>query len=206
MGMKIKCWILKESSMLLISTIVVTLATVFLAVTTFLYLRETKKLRILTHKAVSVDTSPKVFIKTIKGKMKPRFDANSIEINSSIIFTNCGKTETRNVRWSYVIDSEGAEKIEEAKGPYQYLFPSQTISYTIETFKFLMSQEQMEVVKKAVELDKSISIKNDLFRPVFLEINLEYEDLDGAEKKYPYSFKYIFSKNMWEPVEMNLRD
>ena len=86
--------------------------------------------RKLTEKAVSLDTSPKVFIKTIKPQAK--LDTNAIEIISSIIFTNCGKTEAKDIKWSYVINSEGQKKIERSTGPYQYLFPSQTISYNME--------------------------------------------------------------------------
>ena len=84
---------------------VLVISTVILALVTFCYLLETRKQRLLFEKIVTVDTKPKVFIKTINTKSRADFERNQVVINSELVFTNCGKVEARNIVLSYVIFS-----------------------------------------------------------------------------------------------------
>lgn len=55
----------------------------------------------------------------------------------------------------------------------------------------------MEIVKKAVELNKPIVVSGNLQKPVLLDIKLVYESLDGQLVTVPYKYRYLFPMNAW---------
>ncbi len=185
-------------------SLIITIATVILVIITFLYLIETRKQRLLMSKAVSIDTSPKVFIKNIESKVKPNYETNSIEITTYIKLKNCGKTEAKNVRLPYSI-KYGDKKLESIKGPFEYLFPDQISSYSTKFFSIPLDKKNMGIVKQAIESNKPINVPKEYALPVYLDIKIIYNDLEGNEIETPYSLTYLFYKNMWAPKDMNIQ-
>jgi hypothetical protein len=178
-------------------SLVLTFATVALAIITLFYLVETRKQRLLLEKTVAVDTEPKVFIKTVETVAKPDFENSKIIIHTKLVLSNCGKVEARSIRWSYEI-SQGNQVLKQGTfGPFQYLYPGQTATASIENLRFPFPPEEMEIVKKAVELDKPIIVAGDLQKPVLLNIELVYEGTGGQLVTVPYKYRYIFPMNAW---------
>jgi hypothetical protein len=158
---------------------------------------ETRRQRLLLEKTVAVETHPKVFIKTMETEAKPDFKNSRIIIHTKLILSNCGKTEARNIRWSYVVSQGDKIKKEGRFGPFQYLYPDQTATASIENLRFSFSESEMEIVKKAVELNKPIVVSGDVQKPVLLDIELTYESLDGQLVTIPYKYRYLFPMNAW---------
>ena len=212
MFVKIRCWVCAVLTSLLhwvkkypseaLSALLV-IVTLLLVLVTYLYLVETRKQRLLMQKAVSIDTAPKVFIEAIEATARPNYDGNEIIIHSAIQLKNCGGTEAKNIKWSYVITFEGKEKTKENGGPYQYLYPDQVASMPIKKFKFSISNEAMKTVKQAVELKKPVIVPENYIKPVLLDIEIMFDDLDGNTTKTPYSYKYLFSMNKWVVPEQH---
>lgn len=180
------------------SVIVTTIATVFLAAFTFSYLRETKKQRLLTQKIVLVQTSPKVFIKNIESTVHPDYDTNELVVHSTIIFTNCGITEAKNIDWSYTIKQDEQELVKKDKRRAPHIYPEQNRATAITVFRIKRNPEEMKIIKKAQELNKPITISPSVLKPVILDIEFGYEDPDG--KKIPNhqeQYKYLLDRNEW---------
>ena len=89
-------------------SLILTFATIALVFITLFYLVETRRQRLLLERTVDVDTQPKVFIKTLETEAKPDFKNSRIIIHTKLILSNCGKTEARSIRWSYVV-SQGKQ-------------------------------------------------------------------------------------------------
>ena len=178
-------------------SLILTFATIALVVITLCYLIETRKQRMLLERTVAVDTQPKVFIKTLETEAKPDFKNRRIIIHTKLVLSNCGKTEARSIRWSYVVSQGNQVKKEATFGPFQYLYPGQTATVSIENLRFTLPQAEMEIVKKAVELNKPIVVSGNLQKPVLLDIELVYESLDGQLVTVPYKYRYLFPMNAW---------
>jgi len=151
----------------------------------------------LLERTVAVDTQPKVFIKSVGTEAKPDFENSRIIIHTKLVLSNCGKTEARSIRWSYIVSQGDKVKKEGFFGPFQYLYPGQTATASIENLRFTLPQAEMEIVKKAVELNKPIVVSGSLQKPVLLDIELVYESLDGQLVTVPYKYRYIFPMNAW---------
>jgi len=178
-------------------SLVLTSATIVLVIITLFYLVETRRQRLLLERTVAVDTHPKVFIKTVETEAKPDFKNSRIIIHTKLVLNNCGKTEALNIRWSYVVSEGSQEKKKGTFGPFQYLYPGQTATAGIENLRFTISQDEMEIVKKAVELNRPIKVSGNLQKPVLLDIELVYENVDGQVVKVPYKYRYLFPMNAW---------
>jgi hypothetical protein len=178
-------------------SLILTFATIALVFITLFYLIETRRERLLLERTVEVDTQPKVFIKTMETNAKPDFENSRIIIHTKLVLSNCGKTEATNIRWSYVVSQGGQTKKEGTFGPFQYLYPNQTAIASIENLRFTLPKDEMEIVKKAVDLNKPILVSGNLQKPVSLDIELVYESLDGKPVKVPYKYRYIFPMNAW---------
>ena len=160
-------------------SLILTFATIALVLITFFYLLETRRQRLLLEKTVAVDTQPKVFIKTVETVAKPDFENSKIIIHTKLVFSNCGKVEARSICWSYEISQENQVLKQGTSGPFQYLYPGQTATASIENLRFTFPPEEMQIVKKAVELGKPIRVAGNIQKPVLLDIELVYEDADG---------------------------
>lgn len=172
-------------------------ATFLLVLITFFYLLETKKSRAALGRTIAVDTQPKVFIKAIETAAQPDYNNNKIIIHSKLILSNCGRTEGKNIRFSYSITQENEVLKEGAFGPYQYLYPDQTANARIGNLSFPIGQNEMKIVRQAYEQNKPILFTGSLQKPVMLKINLDYEDMSGQKTTVPYTFRYFFAMNSW---------
>ena len=107
--------------------------------------------------------------------------------------------ENRSYKYSLVLCSLSGEPSKEKGdfGPFQYLYPGQTATASIENLRFTLPQDEMEIVKKAVELNKPIVVSGNLQKPVLLDIELVYESLDGQLVTVPYKYRYLFQMNAW---------
>lgn len=190
------------------SPFVVALSTAVLAVITWQYLEVTRQQRLLMEKSIRFDMSPKVFIKTIKPTIKVNFKENTIEINTKVVFSNCGKTEGRNCTYSYKYTIDDEERYSDSKGPFQYIFPNQIVEAGLKSFavpyppEIIKKFRQISNKKKKLTIDE-IEIPPGLMKRIGLDITLEYEDLEGAKSTYPYSYVYLFHENTWAAKSMS---
>jgi len=180
------------------NAVITTLATVVLALLTYSYLKETKKQRLLTERAVLAQTSPKVFIKNIESTVRPDYETSELVVKSTIIFTNCGIIEAKNIDWSYTIQQDEKELVKKEKQRAPSIYPEQNRGIAITDFRIKRNKEDMEIIKKAQDLNKTLTISPNVLKPIILDIEYVYEDPDG--KKMPYvreQYKYLLDGNRW---------
>lgn len=103
-------------------------------------------MRQATEKAISIDISPKVFVKTVNSTVKPNFKAETLEITAHITIKNSGKTEAKDIKLAWVL-SHDKHKLEDEIGPIQYLFTDQALTYSTKILSLHVSSENLAVVK-----------------------------------------------------------
>ena len=153
--------------------------TFFLVVLTFFYLRETTKQRRLLEETVSVNTRPKVFIKTLDSEAKADFPNSQVVIHTTLSLSNCSRVEGKNIRFSYTISENGEERKCSTVGPFGYLYPEQVAGFKLEKLSFKLSKEEMKAVKQAIEEDKFFRAPWHEKRVILLNLTLTYEDEKG---------------------------
>ena len=139
------------------STLIVAIATVALAVITFFYLRETRLHRVSTQEAISIDTSPKVFISAMKPHFTPNLEKNSIDLRTPITIKNSGKTEAKNLNLSYTV-KRGQQELKGTPNPWQYLFPGQECVCNTKFLEISIKPEDVPRAKEAIESKKNLTI------------------------------------------------
>jgi hypothetical protein len=184
---------------------VVAVATIALVIITSLYLRETKKQRLLTQKAVALDIAPKVFIRNIHSTRKLAPEDKAVKIQTTFKLDNCGKTEAKNVTLRYTL-SRLDKVFSGTKGPIEYVFPGQRPSYTTALFGVPLRDEQWESVAQALAAGERPVVSLPKAMPVVqLDVKLEYEDLEGNRIVTPYSFEYHWERNFWSGTAMGIK-
>lgn len=187
------------------SASIVAIATVALAIITLLYLRETKKLRLQTQKAISVDISPMVFIDNVKTVFIMNNKKSCIDVRTSFAIKNSGKTEARNIQFSYVLTYKNGKEVRASAIPAQYLFPGQQCVCNTELITLFVKPEEFIRLKEKLQSKSTIIIKEITFlkevreelEGLELSIELKYEDGDGEKVKWPHFFQYSIPKNSW---------
>lgn len=180
------------------TALVLTAATVALAIITYFYLREIKRQRLLMQKVVLIDTSPKVFFDGIKSIRSVDESNNIIKFGIDLAVKNCGKTEALNIKFPFVVNSREKKISEGTKGPFQYIFPGQIIHYGIffVNTELKLNKEEISILKKAIKADKPIHF-GEKSPPLQIDIKIVYKDIEGKKITTPYSLKYSWHKNMW---------
>ncbi|MHC4455697.1 MAG: hypothetical protein ACYS0I_01195 [Planctomycetota bacterium] len=154
-------------------------------------------------KAVLIDTSPKVFftgVKSIRSISEPN---NIIKYGIELVVQNCGKTEALNIKFPFVVNSREKKISEGTKGPFQYIFPGQTIRYGIYFVdtEFKLETGDISQLKKAIKADKPFHLGKES-PSLRIDIEIAYEDIEGKKISTPYSFRYSWRRNMWFFSEM----
>jgi len=188
--MNILKWFTNNSSFILV------LVTLALAIITFYYLLETKRIRIVAEKSLKVEMLPQVFLENIESY--PRLDEQKKEISVTAVFIikNVGKTEAKNFVGKYKLSS-GSANIEGKIGPVSYLFPTQGVRYETKVLSVTLNEKNFAVAKDALESKKPLIIPKDFGQPIYLNLSLNYLDVNGETIELPYRLKYLFHSNAW---------
>ena len=118
--------------------------------------------------------------------------------HSIIILTNYGKTEAKNIVWSYIIKQDGQELKRKDKQIAQHLYPEQEAGIAISDFRIKFTSEKMKIFKQAQELGGTIIISPSVLKPISLDIWFEYEDPDGKRMpSHQELYKYLLAGNQW---------
>jgi len=172
-----------SSLVLTAATIILAWATVKLSCHTSGYLNETKATRKLYEKIVTLETTPKAFVKDVKGKLSTS-DANEPFV-LDVVITNCGKVEARDILLRYgIYHKKDNEKIPndgtligiKLKGD---LFPGQEITIKIKPAVRIVEQN----------IGDLISYK--------INIELIYKDTLEESKKYNCEYMYEPDQELW---------
>jgi len=172
-----------SSVVLTAATIILAWATVKLSCHTSGYLVETEKTRKLYENIVAVETTPKVFVKDVKGKLSTS-DANEPFV-LDVVITNCGKVEARDlVLYPHIFNKRDGEKIPNYSKPegikiISDLFPGQEIPIRIKPEYKVMEQNNEEQIS------------------YYINIELKYKDMFEKYKNYNCEFRYEQDPEEW---------
>jgi len=178
------------------SSFVLALATIVLAIITFCYLLETRSLRKVAEQSFLINTSPKVFLKTISSTLQLNERMKVIVVTSVLKIVNTGKTEAKDLKGDYTISIGNAE-IKEKFVPVEYLFPDQSATIKTKKFNIRLNEEQFGIAKKAEELGKLSSGSLKSANPIYFRLNLSYLNQIGERISYTFKYKYLFQSNQW---------
>jgi len=190
------------------AVVITALATIVLAFLTYLYMKETKKQRLvaqqsinLTEKLIEFETSPKPYIKNVEMSWKESESIeNMLEGFIYITLANCGRSEAVNIKFHRVL-TLGLKKKELPLFVCEYLYPGQEPILLMSPIQIRCNPEEITVFKEIKKhgTDIRFQIPKDKQDPITLEMKLMYDDNEGNTHTVPYHFEYNYTINKWVP-------
>ena len=177
--------------------IITALATIVLTRVTYLYLKETQKMRTIAYETLSVDASPKVFIKTINTFQEFDEQVERINIRETIEMANVGKTEAKNIKVSYKILLGGIIQVPWELTQAPHIFPSQRVFFDIIPVGVSLTDQETAQVKKNVQ-EKKLSLFMPFTKPkIEIQINIDFLGYKDMPQCVSYSCVYRWDANNW---------
>jgi len=173
------------------------LTTIALAIITYFYLVETKKIRKEYEKSFYYETSPKAFLEDVITTFKLNETKRTLDFFTTLYFRNTGKTEAFNFQHEYLFTS-GNKSMKGEFGPMPYLHPGRGIKTATKLLGLDVKDENLfNLLKKDLKEKKPISINKPNFPPIILEVNVKYLDQNKKTIEYHYNFEYQLETNIW---------
>ncbi len=180
----------------MIVAIFTALGTIALAVATWLYLKQTRRMVDIIHKSYHVDFSPKVFISGIKTERTISIKERKFGIKPICEITNLGKTEAKKPEVAYKI-SWGDLEIKKKIKPASYLYPTQKAFFDTGVLWRSLGDKDIEVAKQAFDSKIKPLIPKEFAPPILLDIKLKYLDHEDKKQERPFNFSYNWDSDTW---------
>jgi len=178
------------------STVILCFITIVLAVITFFYLLETKKMRKLAYKTFRVDLSPMVFVDDIKTMAKSNVEKKTLDLETRFYIKNYGKTAAENVRISIEFTSGDSKIVKELEST-PYIFPTKTVSFW-SNVSLNLTAEGISKIEAAIAAKKIIKMSPDSIPLTHMKIDIKYLDHEKNEKSVQGLFRYNGDKDTWD--------
>lgn len=172
------------------------IAMCILAIITFFYLKETKKIRQVYEKAFDYEHSPKVFLHDVNSKVQLDEQKKSLVYLTTLKFKNAGKSSALNFEYKYSFVS-GSLKKEEKFEQLAYLHPEQGIRIEATFLGVRLDDDSYNIVKKLLNEGKPIVIATPQLPSVFLNVTLRYLDQNNNQIEHKYTLEHLPNKNIW---------
>lgn len=178
------------------STLILAIITLLLAFFTALYLKETKKIRKIAEKSLSLEISPKVFLENVEFKPILKNEPKGIDITATFRVKNVGITEAKQFSASYAFKAGNLEKSDKVEAPY--IFQTQVVQFGTRFLTIALNDENFEIAKESLETKTAVRISPDIVPLVYLNITLKYLDHNEKEQTTLYKIEYTFHTNSWK--------
>ncbi|MGA2534215.1 MAG: hypothetical protein ABSG19_14405 [Candidatus Aminicenantales bacterium] len=177
--------------------IVMPIATLGLAIITYFYLRETKKMRDVASDSLRIDAAPKIFIQSINTHRDFDKQAKKLFVNATIRINNVGKTEAKNIKIFYEIKIGGSLQIPRQVDTAPHIFPSQSVTFKTLPVFFELNDKDLQIAGEHLEKKEKM-----LFppapRPAFLLlIKIEYIGYKDEPAAVSYLCEYDWECGDW---------
>jgi hypothetical protein len=180
-----------------IQAAVTTTVTAGLAFITFLYMQETRRMRIIASDSLKIDAAPKLFIHSIATHRNLDSQAKKLFINATIRINNVGKTEARNVNIFYEIRIGGNLQIPKQIETAPYIFPSQSVACKTLPVYFELNDRETQIAGEKLEKKEKILFPPPLKPTFFLLIKIEYTGFKGEADAVSYLCEYDWACGDW---------
>lgn len=191
------------------ATLMLFIATFILAMITFSYLTETKKMREIAYKTLKIDLSPKIFIDRIETERNLNESNKILEIMPVYVLKNVGKSEATDVKLATKVVQGGKitdfSKFE--SGPD--IYPTQEIEYRRSLILININDEYLDLMKKILN-QEIIDFKETYWLPritdkesypVKIYITIKYLDHEKKECGFTNVFRYHIGRNYWSRIK-----
>ncbi len=177
------------------SSFLLLIVTLVLAIITFFYLQETRKIRKVAEESLAIENSPQVFLENIEFEPHLNKSNRNIEIIAIFKIKNAGKTKATEFEASYTFSVGNLNQTDNTEMPF--LFPTQGIQFRTKMINVSLNEADFDIVSEAAEKKLILQVSKELVPLVHLDLNLKYIDHLGVEKNIPYKISYTFHSNSW---------
>jgi hypothetical protein len=161
-------------------------------------LLESKSMREVAYKSFLAETSPKVFLQSIRPIRNLDFSSKSIEVSAKLRFKNVGKTIAKDFRAEYRSFAGGQLIKKGFTDLMPHLFPTQEVESVAEVvYTHPLNDKDFAIAKEIAEGGKVLKFRKDAGAPVSLELDISYLDQEDKKHKYSSRYRYTLYTNTW---------
>lgn len=182
----------------LVTAAISTIVTVVLVFITWLYLRETKKMREIAYESLQVDASPKVFVSSLEIAHGLNPSTRKLILTPICKIRNVGKTEAKRIEISYKVLFNEETQIEWQIERAPYIFPTQTFKFNAVAFEIILeNDEKVAQAKDILERVGKVLLPQNFSPQVSLNLTIKYFDYNDEEQKISYLAVYSWNHAGW---------
>jgi hypothetical protein len=176
---------------------VTTTITGILAYITFLYMRETKRMRKIAERALDIDVAPLVFMQKIDSTEILDEMNKKLTLYEILYVTNVGKSPAYDIEVSYRLVSEPVQfSWEHITSPH--LYPTQVALFYVIPFSFTLTDREVEEIKNRMGKPHALVLFPMRSKPSFeIELKIKYLSLNNKQQQISYLCNYLWDSNRW---------
>ncbi len=178
------------------SSLILAIITLVLVLITACYLLETRQIRKIAEKSLTLEFSPDVFLEDMQFLSRLDEGKKSIVITAVLKVKNIGKAEAKDFELN-INTAMGEGSIKKKVGPFPHLLPTQLAPIAEKIFELTLNDTNFPIVKRAIEEKKALIIPEKMVPPIFINLNIKYFDQNAKEHNRDYKIKYTFHNNTW---------
>ncbi|MGB9004938.1 MAG: hypothetical protein WCB96_04360 [Candidatus Aminicenantales bacterium] len=184
----------------IILSIVTVISYVALAIITFFYMKETRRIREIAVEDLKIGASPQVFVSNIGTFQTLDEEKKKIAIQAIIQITNTGRTEATNVIIKYKLLIAEHIQIPWESQEAPYIFPNQSLLFNSLSYAIDLNEEDTKSAKSQLENNKKISFRPETKPKYEMEIKIEYFGYQKEKKILSWLCDY-----RWDGINWGMR-
>jgi len=177
--------------------IITAISTLALAIVTFLFLQQTKKMTDISSLALKIDSSPKVFISAIFTYQPLDEPKKRLMIYEKFVIKNTGKTEARNIKIKYKIIMGEQIQVPKELNEAPYIFPTQEIAFDSIPVFIELNDKEIQLSKEQIQNGKPILFPRGTKPKLEMEIEISYQGFKDEPQRIPYLCEYQWDSCKW---------
>ena len=182
----------------IILPIITAIGSIALVIVTYLYLRETRRMRDISAQALTIDSSPMVFIDAIETHLLLDEPKKGLQIQARIVLKNTGKTEARTIMLKYKIILGERIQVPWKLQETPYIFPTQEITFNTDHVFIDLNDKEIQNAIEQVQSGKSILFPSETKPKLKIEIEVNYRGFGDEPQRIPYLCEYLWDLGKWD--------
>lgn len=181
-------------------SLITALCTVVLAMITWRYMLETKKMRKIAADSFQAETAPIVFLEFPAPIRKLDLQTRQFMIIPKGIVKNAGKSTATNLDIEYCL-RKGSTRLSKKLLTAPYIYPTQQFILSPEAIAATLSDAVFADMKKIYDEKSEPVLRKDFAEQWFFDATLKYVDPKKNEQIRLYTFVYHWDQNSWGIVK-----
>lgn len=173
------------------------IVTVILAYITFLYMRETKRMRKIAERALDIEAAPLVFMQKVDSNKILDENNKKLTLYEVLHITNVGKSPAYDLKVEYRLVSDPVEFSWQYEAS-PHLYPSEEVLFYVIPFSFDLSDKEVKEIGNRMGKPYALALFPMEPKPSFeIELKIKYLGLNRKPEQVSYLCAYKWDSNMW---------